>query len=41
MGLFLLPCFCIVFKRQLENVTKVLMSEVVLENYKILAPIDG
>ena len=41
MGLFLLPCFCIVFKRQLESVTKVFTSKVVLENYKISAPIDG
>ena len=37
--LCLLPCFCILFKRQLENVTKLFMYEVVLTTLKISEPI--
>ena len=36
----LLPYFGILFKRRLKGVTKVFMSEVVLENLKISEPID-
>ena len=31
MDLFLLPCFCILFKKQLKSFTKSFMSEIVLE----------
>ena len=37
----LLPCFCILFKRWVANVTKVLLSEVVLANLEISEPIDA
>ena len=40
MNLCLLTCFCILFKRRLERVTKVFMSEVVLTNFKFAEPID-
>ena len=38
MDLCLLLCFCIFFKRQLECITKVFMSEVVVANLKIPEP---
>ena len=41
MDLYLLSCFCIIFKRRLESVTKVFMSEIVLANFKISEPIDA
>ena len=40
MDLCLLRCFCILFKRQMESVTKVFISKVVLPNLKISEPID-
>ena len=40
LDLCLLPCFSILFKRQLETVTKVLMSKLVLANLKFSEPID-
>ena len=41
MDPYLLPCFYILFKRRLESVTKVFMSEVTLANFKILEPRDA
>ena len=41
MDLCLLPCFCILFKRRLESVTKVFISEVVMAKLKVLEPIDA
>ena len=35
MGVRLLPCFCMLFKRQLESITKTLMSEAVQTKFKI------
>ena len=41
MDLWLLLCFCILFKRRLETVTKVFMPEVVLANLRIPETIDA
>ena len=41
IDLRLFPCFCILFKRRLEGVTKVFMCEVVLAKLKISEPIDA
>ena len=41
MGLCLLFCCCIFFKRQLKSVKKVFISEVGLANLKISEPIDA
>ena len=40
MDLYVLPCFCILFKRRLKNVTKGFVFNVVLANLKISEPID-
>ena len=41
MCLYLLPCFCIFFKKRLGSLTKVFMSKVVLTNLIISEPIDA
>ena len=41
IDLYLLTCFCFLFKIRLESVTKVFMSEVVQANLKISKPIDA
>ena len=41
MELCLLLCFCILFKRQLESVRKVFMSEVDLAILKLSEPIEA
>ena len=38
MDLCSIPCLCILFKRRLESVTKVYMSEAVLPNLNISEP---
>ena len=40
MDIWVLPCFCILFKRRLKSVTKAFMSNVVLGDLKISEPID-
>ena len=41
MDLCLLPCSWFFFKRRLESVVKVFISEVVLTNLKMSEPIDA
>ena len=41
MDLYLLPCFYILLKRQLEIAAKIFMSETVLANLKVLVPINA
>ena len=41
MDLYLLPCFYILLKRQLEIAANIFMSETVLANLKVLVPINA
>ena len=40
IDIWVLPCFCILFKRRLKSVTKAFMSNVVLGDLKVSEPIN-